>query len=173
MDLGLLLLRLVCGGLFVWYGVERLRGRAPRQSSLVNASHAAPVRAGWPTTLVAVLELGGGLLLLLGLVTSVAALLVSAAVLIGVLLASARPEPRADELTLLLLAVPFALAAVGPGSWSLDDVIAYDWIGAGWALLELGVAWVVATAAAVTAGREGPATAAPAGVRPWQGRSSR
>jgi uncharacterized SAM-binding protein YcdF (DUF218 family) len=115
------------------------------------------VRRGWPTTLVAVLELGGGLMLLLGLLTFFASLLVSAAVMVGVLMAAQR-ESRADELTLLLLAVPFALTAVGPGEWSLDDPLGFDWIGAGWALLELGIAWVVAVAAAVAAGREQPGT---------------
>src|SRR5437016_5745120 len=158
MNLGLLVLRLVVGGVFVWYGAERLDKGGARRGSPVRTAHAGPVRPGWPTTLVAALEIGGGALLLLGLVTFFAALLVSAAVMIGVLLMSARREARADELTLLLLAAPFALTAVGPGRWSLDHALSFDWIGTGWALLEFGIAWVVAVAATVTAGREEPGT---------------
>jgi putative oxidoreductase len=166
MNLGLLVLRLVAGGVFVWYGLERLdRGRA-RQGAPTRTAHAGPVRPGWPTTLVGGLEVGGGLMLLLGLVTVFAALFISAAVMIGVLLGSARREARADELTLLLLAAPFALTAVGPGDWSLDDALGFDWIGAGWALLELGIAWVVAVAAAVAGGREEPGTVGGERARP-------
>jgi putative oxidoreductase len=166
MNLGLLVLRLVAGGVFVWYGAERLEKGRARRHSPTRTAHAGPVRAGWPTTLVAVLEIGGGLLLLLGLVTFFAALFVSAAVMIGVLLGSARREARADELTLLLLAVPFALTAVGPGDWSLDDPLGFDWVGTGWALLGLGIAWVVAVAAAVAAGREEPGTVGGERTRP-------
>jgi putative oxidoreductase len=155
MNLGLLVLRLAVGGVFVWYGVERLGRTRPR---LVGGpAYAGPVKQGWPTTLLVVLELGGGLLLMLGLLIFFASLLVSAAVMTGVLM-SARREARADELTLLLLAAPFALTAVGPGEWSLDDALGFDWIGAGWALLQLGIGWVVAVAAAVAAGREEPGT---------------
>jgi uncharacterized membrane protein YphA (DoxX/SURF4 family) len=157
MNLGLLVLRLVVGGVFVWCGAERLDRAPARRSDATRPAHAGPVRAGWPTTLVAVLELGGGLLLLLGLLTFFASLLVSAAVMIGVLMSAGR-QARADELTLLLLAAPFALTAVGPGEWSLDDPLGFDWAGTGWALLELGIAWVVAVAAAVAAGREEPGT---------------
>jgi putative oxidoreductase len=157
MNLGLLVLRLVCGGVFVWYGAERL-GWGGRRAAPVGTAHAAPLRRGWPTTLVATLELGGGVLLALGLITSFAALFLSAAVMVGVLVAMAQREVRADELTLLLLAVPFALAALGPGEWSLDDPLGFDWLGAGWALLQLGIAWVVAVAAAVAAGRDEPGT---------------
>src|SRR5437763_16630870 len=119
-NLGLLVSRLVVGGVLVWYGVERLDRGPARRSPDGRPAHPGPVRAGWPTTLVAVLELGGGLSLMLGLLTFFASLFASAAVMIGVLLA-ARREARPDELTLLLLAAPFALTAVGPGKWSLDD----------------------------------------------------
>ena len=128
------MLRLVAGGVFVAHGAGRLsrKGRA------------------WPMTLIGVLELIGGALLLLGLVTFFAALLVSTAVLLLVLLGSREP----DELVLLLLAVPFALTATGPGAWSLDEAVEFGWVGVLPALVQLGAAWIVATAGAIAAGRE-------------------
>ena len=160
------MLRLVCGGVFAWYGAARLGLGGARRVGRVGTAHAGPVSRGWPTTMVGVLELVGGILLVLGLVTFFAALLVSIAVLAGVLLVALRREARADELTLILLAVPFALVAVGPGEWSLDDVLEFDWLGAGWALLQLGVAWLVATAATVASGREDPGTVDGESARP-------
>jgi uncharacterized membrane protein YphA (DoxX/SURF4 family) len=150
MELGLLALRLAAGGLLAACGFDRLRARDGRRVARTF------VRAGWPATLVGVLELVGGLLLALGLLTFWAALLCSAAVLCWLLLGPpgrrGRLE-RLDELALLLLAAAFALAAVGPGDWSLDEPLGFDWVGAGWALLQLGVAWIVAAVAAVAAGR--------------------
>jgi len=32
----------------------------------------------------------------------------------------------------------FALSGVGPGEWSLDNVVGIAWTGTGWALIALG-----------------------------------
>jgi putative oxidoreductase len=150
MEFGLLILRLVAGGVFIAYGLDRLSSGRPR---VVRAA----VRPGQASVLVAVLELGGGLLLVLGLLTSLGAALASAAVLVALLLGPREADRRLgriDELALLLLAVPFALTAIGPGAWSLDELLDSGWTGVLPALLQLGVAWVVAVAAAVVIGGE-------------------
>ena len=38
----------------------------------------------------------------------------------------------------MLVAIAFAVTAVGPGNWSLDHVLSLDLSGAGWALGALG-----------------------------------
>jgi putative oxidoreductase len=91
--------------------------------------------AGWS-------EFGGGLLLALGLLTPL-----GAAALIGVMTAAVISVHASKglwntgggfEYNLVLVAAAFALAAVGPGSWSLDSALGLDLAGAGWALAALG-----------------------------------
>jgi putative oxidoreductase len=53
---------------------------------------------------------------------------------------------------LVLLAVLFGLSAIGAGEWSLDEALALDMSGAGFALAEL-VAGLLGAIAAVTLGR--------------------
>jgi hypothetical protein len=38
------------------------------------------------------------------------------------------------EYNLVLIAVAFAVSAIGAGAWSLDDALALDFGGVGWAL---------------------------------------
>jgi putative oxidoreductase len=47
---------------------------------------------------------------------------------------------RRLQVHLVLLAVAFAVTAVGPGAWSLDDVLGLDAYGAGWAVASLATA---------------------------------
>jgi putative oxidoreductase len=56
------------------------------------------------------------------------------------------------EYNLVLLAAVFAVSAIGPGAWSLDDVLGLDVAGTGWALAELAAGALGATIA-VAAGR--------------------
>jgi hypothetical protein len=46
----------------------------------------------------------------------------------------------------------FALSGVGPGEWSLDNVVGIDWTGTGWALIALG-AGILGGIGAVIQGR--------------------
>ena len=46
----------------------------------------------------------------------------------------------------------FALSGVGPGEWSLDNVVGIAWTGTGWALIALG-AGILAGIGAVIQGR--------------------
>jgi len=145
MSLGLLVLRVVVGVLFAGHGAQKLfgafGGAGPEgTASFFEKAGLRPGRvhayaAGWA-------EFGGGLLLALGLLTPFAA-----AALIGVMTAAvisvhASKGPWVTEggfeYNLVLVAAAFALAAVGPGSWSLDSALRLDLAGTGWALAALG-----------------------------------
>lgn len=117
-DLGLLLIRLALAGVLVPYGYLKWAGGMDRFVGLLMA-------AGFPAPevlarLVAALEVGGGLLLLLGLATRVVAGLLAVEMVVAIVRVL---WPRgyvggfAFETTLLLCAV--ALVAAGGGRWSL------------------------------------------------------
>ncbi|MEX5297283.1 DoxX family protein [Kocuria sp. CPCC 205292] len=126
-SLGLTVLRVVLGVTFLLHGWQKftewtLAGTqaAFAQMGVPAAELAAPV--------VAVLELVGGLMLLLGLGTRVVAALL-ALVMLGALVLVHLPAGFfvADggiELVLLLAAASALFALAGAGRWSLDHVIA-------------------------------------------------
>jgi hypothetical protein len=68
--------------------------------------------------------------------------------------ARARCRQGGYEFNVTLIAVAFALAGVGPGEWSLDNVGGIDWTGTGWALIALG-AGILCGIGAVIQGRAG------------------
>ncbi|MEV5846951.1 DoxX family protein [Streptomyces sp. NPDC051985] len=144
-----LLLRVVLGvvmiahGLNHWRGGGRIAGTA-RWFTGLGLTHGT--LQAW---LSVATEAGAGLLLLAGLLTPLACAAVISVMLVAGLLAH-RPNgffvfKEGYEYVLTLAVVALALAALGPGSASLDDAAGLDrdgWTGAG---IALGVA-VVATA---------------------------
>jgi putative oxidoreductase len=146
MELGLLVLRVVVGALFVGHGAQKLFG--------LFGGHGVTGTAGFfdqiglrPARLHAVAsgiaEAAGGVLLALGLVTPLAAVLLTAVMTAAVLTVHLRnglwASANGYEYNLVMVAVVFALAAVGAGDWSLDNVLDLDVAGAGWALGALGL----------------------------------
>jgi putative oxidoreductase len=146
MELGLLVLRIVVGALFVGHGAQKLFG--------IFGGHGVSGTAGFfesiglrPGKLHAVAagtaELSGGVLLALGLVTPIAALLLTAVMTAAILTVHLRNgvwvTANGYEYNLVLIAVAFALAAVGAGEWSLDNALGLDVAGTGWALGALGL----------------------------------
>jgi putative oxidoreductase len=120
-----LVLRVVLGGLFIWHGIDKFdAGISMVEEMFTMWGVPAP---GLAAPLVAVVEIVGGIALVLGLATRVAAMLLSV-VMIGALIyvkqdlgiISAGPMPGA-ELDLALLAGLVALVVLGPGRFSLDD----------------------------------------------------
>jgi putative oxidoreductase len=106
-------------------------------------------------------------LIVLGLLTPVGAAILSA-VMITAAWTAHRPAglwstQGGYEYNLVLLAALFALTAVGPGDWSLDNALGLDMAGDGWALAQLG-AGLLGAAGAVMVGRV--ATRRPAGPQP-------
>lgn len=141
MNVALLVLRVIVGGLFVGHGSQKLfgwfGGHGPKgTASFFDGVGLAPAL---PLALLAgTAELAGGLLLGLGLFVPVAALL-----LVGVMTTAVAAVHWKNglwvtagglEYPLVLAAVAFAVAAIGPGSISLDHAFGIDWAGLKWAV---------------------------------------
>jgi putative oxidoreductase len=172
MNLGMLILRVVVGVLFMGHGAQKLFGAFGGGG--IGGTAAAFEKMGLrPGRLHAwfagLSEFGGGLLLALGLLEPFAA-----AALIGVMTAAiisvhARNgiwvSENGFEYNLVLIAVAFALAAVGAGAWSLDGALNLDLAGAGWGLGALAVGLLGGIAAVLSGRIQGSAQpTAPPGV---------
>jgi putative oxidoreductase len=116
--LGLLLLRLAFGIIFMWHGYPKLTHPAGMQGMFVQ--HGLP---SYFVTISGVLEVFGGALLIIGLFTRVAALLL--AIEMGVALWKVHSSAgimavHNYEFPLALLVGCFALATIGAGRASAD-----------------------------------------------------
>jgi putative oxidoreductase len=141
MSLGLLVLRLLAGSLFAGHGAQKLFGAFG--GSGIEATAAGFEKGGlrpgrlhaW---LAGLAELGAGLLLVLGLLTPFAVAALVAVMTAAIASVHFRNGVWASnggyEYNLVLIATGFALAAVGPGDWSLDHVFGFDLAGAEWAI---------------------------------------
>lgn len=125
-DLGLLVIRLALGGVMVAHGVQKafLNGIAGTQQAFAGMGAPLPELSA---VLVILLELGGGVLIIVGLATRVVALLnvvhmVGAALLVhlanGFFVANG-----GWELVGLLAMISLALVVGGPGRISIDHAI--------------------------------------------------
>jgi putative oxidoreductase len=116
--LGLLLLRLALGIIFVLHGYPKL--------THPNAMHGMFVQHGLPgyfVTVAGVLEVFGGGLIILGFLTRVAALLLAIEMVVAIWKVHSAGGYMAVhnyEFPLVLAAACFALATIGPGRVSAD-----------------------------------------------------
>jgi putative oxidoreductase len=153
MDVGMLLLRLVVGGLMVGHGTQKLFGWF--------GGNGIRRTAGWlqsmgfrPATPLAVMtgsaEAGGGFLLAVGLLTPL-----GAAAIAGVLFTAIVSvhwgkglwsSSGGSELPLTLAMGAAAIAFTGPGRFSVDAALGSELAGTAWGLGALGLAVVSATA---------------------------
>ena len=159
MDLALLVLRIVVGGLFVGHGAQKLFGAFGGHGLAGTAGFFEQIglRPGMLHARAAGgAELIGGALLILGLITPFAA-----AALIATMVAAIITVHYAKgvwstqggyEYNLVLIAAAFALAGAGPGAWSLDHALGLHLTGTGWALLAL-AAGILGGLGAVLSGR--------------------
>lgn len=141
MNVALLVLRVIVGGLFACHGSQKLFGWFGGSGAKGTASffESVGLAPALPLALLAgTAELAGGLLLGLGLFVPVAALL-----LVGVMTTAIAAVHWRNglwvtnggfEYPLVMAAVAFAVAALGPGSISLDHALGVDWAGLEWAL---------------------------------------
>jgi putative oxidoreductase len=159
MELGLLVTRLTVGLLFAGHGLQKLfgwfRGHGPEGTGQFFES--VGLGPGRKLAYVAgAAELTGGVLLALGLLTPVAAALLTAVMLTAIwTVHRANGLWVADggyEYNLVLCAVLFALSAIGAGAWSLDEALDLDLAGVGYALAEL-AAGLAGALVAVALGR--------------------
>ena len=120
-----LVLRVVLGGLFVWHGIDKYDvGIDMIKDMFTTWGVPAP---GLTAPLTAIIEIGAGTMLVFGIATRMAAMLLSV-VMVGALIyvkqdlgvISSQPMPGA-ELDLAMLAGLIALVILGPGSISVDD----------------------------------------------------
>jgi putative oxidoreductase len=117
-SVGLLLLRVALGIIFIWHGYPKL--------THPNAMHGFFVQHGLPgyfVTVAGVLEVFGGGLLILGFLTRIAALLIAMEMAVAIWKVHSAGGYMAVhnyEFPLLLAAACFALATVGAGRASVD-----------------------------------------------------
>ena len=125
-----LVLRVVLGGLFIWHGIDKFDvGIDMIKDMFTMWGVPAP---GLTAPLTAIIEIGAGTILVLGVGTRIAAMLLSA-VMIGALIyvkqdlgiISSQPMPGA-ELDLAMLAGLIAVMILGPGTISVDDKIGLE-----------------------------------------------
>jgi putative oxidoreductase len=132
MSYGLLLLRVVAGStmaahglqkLFGWFGGHGLRGTAQMFDGV-------GFRAAGTMAVLAALAETGAVLFVLGLVTPLAAFLIALVMLNAVRTVHFRKGfwvmEGGYEFNLQLLAIAVAIAATGPGDFSLDHVLGWD-----------------------------------------------
>ena len=150
-DIALLLLRLVVGfamfyhgstKLFGWFGGAGLSGA----TQIFRMLGYRPPRA--MAIVASTLETVGGVLLLLGLLSPTAVVLLTAILVnvIAVRIGNGYDQRnRGVEYELALLVVVAAIAFAGPGAYSLDAVLGIDLIGLAVRILgvDVGVLWSV------------------------------
>src|SRR5215212_7063565 len=160
MELGLLVLRVVVGLLFMGHGAQKLFG--------LFGGHGLQGTAGFfeqglglrpgkvHATGAGAAEFFGGLLLALGLLTPLAAAALIATMTVAIATVhwskGVWTTEGGYEYNAVLMAVAFAVTAVGPGNWSLDHELGFDIAGAGWALAAL-AAGIVGGFAMLAAGK--------------------
>jgi putative oxidoreductase len=159
MALALLGLRLVVGLTFVAHAVPKFFGvwGGGGIQATADTFDQIGMRPGrFHAWLAGLAELGGGLLIAVGLVTPVAAAALIAVMTAAVVTVHLRNgffnAHNGYEYNLVIAAAAFALAGTGPGEWSLDNALGIDLAGAGWALVALG-AGILGGLGAVLSGR--------------------
>jgi putative oxidoreductase len=152
MNVGLLLLRIVVGGTLALHGSQKVFGafRGPGIRGVHGMVEHLGVRPARPLALLlSATELVGGLLLVLGLLTPLAAAAVGGAMFSAVRVVHWEHGFFATEggfeLPLALGGGAIALAFTGPARYSLDHAFGWHLAGNGWGV----AAAVVALAASV------------------------
>ena len=130
LDIGLFIIRLIIGVLFIGHGAQKLFGWF--------GGHGLKGTAGWlesmnmkPAGLLAVMaglsELVGGILFVLGLLTPLAGLLIAGTMVVAIAKVHGAnglwSTANGYEYNLTILAVAIGIALAGPGQFALDAII--------------------------------------------------
>ncbi len=142
-DLGLLVLRLGLGGIFVYHGLGKLIG-APGLRATTKFFASLGLRPGRVYALLAAAtELAAGVAVAAGFATALAGAAVVALMLVAAVTVTGRHGFAAErggwEYNGVLGLVVVALAICGPGRWSLDHVLDVSVAGLIGAAVALGV----------------------------------
>ncbi len=153
MDLGLLILRLVVGGLMIGHGTQKLFGWFGGNGLRRTAGFLQSMgyRPGTPMAVIhGTAEAGGGLLLAAGFLTPLGAAAIGGVLFTAIVSvhwsSGVWNENGGLEFPLVLATSALTLAFVGPGRLSVDSALGIDLAGMAWGLAALGLA-VVASAA--------------------------
>ena len=170
MDIALLALRVVVGLFFAGHGAQKLFGsfKGHGLEGTAGFFESLGLRPGRRHAMAAgAAELVGGVLLVLGLITPLAAAMIIAVMVVAVITVHASKGPWVTdggyEYNAVVIAAMFCLAGAGPGEISLDDALGWmpDITGTGWAFAAL-AAGVLGGLAAILSGRAAAARATPA-----------
>jgi putative oxidoreductase len=129
-DIALLILRLVLGGVFVAHGAQKLFGSVGGHGLKGTAGFFEQIglKPGHTMALLAGLaEFGGGLLVLLGLLTPLGAFAIIAVMAMAIVKVHVPNgffnESGGYEFNLVLIAVAVALVLAGSGAYGLDAAL--------------------------------------------------
>src|SRR5919108_5003901 len=121
-DIVLLIVRVVLGVIMIYYGWPKLKDPAKNARDFGSMGF----KPGWLWgSVVLIVEFGGGLLIILGLLTPIAAVLFGFEMLVGsIWKATKAGKPFVDwSYDVQLLALCLLLLAVGPGAFSIDAAL--------------------------------------------------
>ena len=125
-DIGLLILRIGIGSMFVWHGYAKLSAGPERwielgQALLALGINFAPKFMG---LVASISEFGGGMLLILGLLTRPACFFLLITMVVATSMHLANGDPRQILSHPLELAILFlSLLLIGPGRFSMDEML--------------------------------------------------
>jgi putative oxidoreductase len=119
--LALVVLRLVLATVMIAHGSQKVFGGMPRFQSMVSGIGFP----AWLAYLSAAAEFGGGILVLLGVLTRFAALAITIDLAVAIVRVHAKAGlrgPGGFEFPMAVAAIAFALIFFGPGPISLDSI---------------------------------------------------
>ena len=125
LDAGLAIVRIITGIIFIAHGAQKLFVMGIGGVAGFFTQIGAPM-PGISAPLVSALEFFGGIALVVGLLTRLAALGLAFDMLGAILLVHLKAgffTPDGVEFVLLLLVNALALVVAGPGAWSIDGAI--------------------------------------------------
>jgi putative oxidoreductase len=151
MDGGLLVIRVVLGGIMAAHGAQKLFGwfggfGISGTAGWLESMGFKPARLH--ATVTGVAEFGGGILLALGFLTPLGGAAVAGVMLVAIALVHWNKgffnSNGGYEFNLLIVATSIALAMTGPGTISLDHLVGWNLSGPEWGLAAFGASAIAA-----------------------------